>query len=235
MRDIVQALDQKNMRKPSPAGNAADRQPRKLENHRKLLAAARRLFVEQGSHQTTTHDIARLAGLVHGTFYSHFKDKTDCFIEVLYDVEQEYVQVMQWFSPPEDASPAEVIHSWLSSQFSYSCAQPGAITALLMDTGVLSRTHKRLIKTPPLGQKWIETAEKWKETGHVASDFDSKAFFILLQGVVRQVDIMITRNPERAEELTDQMTLFIVRAIKADETWLAGRGAVHNPADDQAE
>jgi AcrR family transcriptional regulator len=44
-----------------------------------LKFSARKLFVERGYHATRPQDIAREAGLGHGTFYLHYRDKRACF------------------------------------------------------------------------------------------------------------------------------------------------------------
>src|ERR1700728_2357847 len=54
---------------------------RKPESLARLRAAARQWFVERGYHATRPHDIARAAGVGHGTFYLHFPDKRGCFLD----------------------------------------------------------------------------------------------------------------------------------------------------------
>ncbi len=53
---------------------------RKPESLAKIKRAARKLFVERGYHATRPQDIAREAGLGHGTFYLHYADKKACFL-----------------------------------------------------------------------------------------------------------------------------------------------------------
>src|SRR5580698_6226996 len=53
---------------------------RKPESLAKIKKAARKLFVERGYHATRPQDIAREAGLGHGTFYLHYPDKRACFL-----------------------------------------------------------------------------------------------------------------------------------------------------------
>ncbi len=53
---------------------------RKPESLAKVKKAARKLFVERGYHATRPQDIAREAGLGHGTFYLHYEDKRACFL-----------------------------------------------------------------------------------------------------------------------------------------------------------
>jgi AcrR family transcriptional regulator len=53
---------------------------RRQESRRRLMEAARRLFVERGYHATRPQDIAREAEVGNGTFYLHFNDKRDIFL-----------------------------------------------------------------------------------------------------------------------------------------------------------
>ena len=62
---------------------------RKPDSLAKLKQAGRRLFVERGYHATRPQDIAREAGLGHGTFYLHFPDKRACFLDFVEDARQE--------------------------------------------------------------------------------------------------------------------------------------------------
>src|SRR3569623_1180633 len=62
---------------------------RKPESLSKLKRAARKLFVERGYHATRPQDIAREAGLGHGTFYLHYEDKRACFLAFVDDARRE--------------------------------------------------------------------------------------------------------------------------------------------------
>src|SRR5216117_3228027 len=67
---------------------------RKLESLAKLKRAARKLFVERGYHATRPQDIAREAGLGHGTFYLHYPDKKACFLAFVDDAREELHEFM---------------------------------------------------------------------------------------------------------------------------------------------
>ena len=51
------------------------RQEQKAETYGKLCAAATQLFVDQGLEQTSPQDIAAMAGVSVGSFYTHFENK----------------------------------------------------------------------------------------------------------------------------------------------------------------
>jgi len=56
---------------------------RRAETRRRLVAAGAALFAEQGLHAATSVAIARRAGVATGTFYLHFADKHELFIEIV--------------------------------------------------------------------------------------------------------------------------------------------------------
>ena len=69
------------MNQSTPVTVASDRaSKRKEEKRNRLLAAARKLFVSKGYHETRPQDIAKEADVAHGTFYSHYTDKREIFI-----------------------------------------------------------------------------------------------------------------------------------------------------------
>src|SRR6201987_1394528 len=72
-----------NLRAESPSVR------RKPESLPKIKKAARKLFVERGYHATRPQDIAREAGLGHGTFYLHYPDKKACFLAFVDDAREE--------------------------------------------------------------------------------------------------------------------------------------------------
>jgi TetR/AcrR family transcriptional regulator, transcriptional repressor for nem operon len=53
----------------------------KLTTRRRILEAASQAFREQGVAETGVDDVMRRAGLTHGGFYAHFRDKTELIAE----------------------------------------------------------------------------------------------------------------------------------------------------------
>ena len=64
----------------STTGESPSGVPRKVATRRKLLDAARSLFLENGFAHVVVSDIPKLANVSQGTFYNHFVDKTDIFL-----------------------------------------------------------------------------------------------------------------------------------------------------------
>jgi AcrR family transcriptional regulator len=79
---------------PAEATAPSRRERRKAETRRRLLDAARELFVERGFDATRPQDVARLADVGSGTFYVHFADKREAFCAVTEQAADELMQCM---------------------------------------------------------------------------------------------------------------------------------------------
>ncbi|MBN1798860.1 MAG: TetR/AcrR family transcriptional regulator [Spirochaetales bacterium] len=58
-------------------------QDRAIEKKNHIIEAAQKLFSEKGFYKTNSKEIADLAGVSIGTFYSYYKDKKDLFLDVV--------------------------------------------------------------------------------------------------------------------------------------------------------
>jgi AcrR family transcriptional regulator len=61
----------------------------RIQTRQRLLSAATRLFADRGLHGVTSHEIARAAGVAAGTFYLHFRDKTDVYRHIVFHATDE--------------------------------------------------------------------------------------------------------------------------------------------------
>ena len=73
----IQAADE------NPAKAPTRRALAKQQTRAKVLAAARRLFSEQGYEGATIRDIASAAGMSTGAVFANFTDKSDLFREIM--------------------------------------------------------------------------------------------------------------------------------------------------------
>ncbi len=60
----------------------------KLKTHERIYDAAKTLFVTKGYFETRSSDIAKLAGVSHGSVFSHFKSKS----EILEQLHNEFLE-----------------------------------------------------------------------------------------------------------------------------------------------
>jgi len=73
----IQAADEAPVKAPTRRALA------KQQTRAKVLAAARRLFSEQGYEGATIRDIAAAAGMSTGAVFANFSDKSDLFREIM--------------------------------------------------------------------------------------------------------------------------------------------------------
>ena len=200
--------------RPGAGGARVGVSRRKLESRRKLLAAARKLFVERGYHETRPQDISREAGVGHGTFYLHFEDKLACFLaftdEAAIELEYFLAQHVGRVGRLEDS-----VREILRGIFEYSVAHPGVISAALTDASVLSTSD--IGKKMPMtrwAEGWAVLIEKWKTSGEVSPDIDSRLAGHLIVGAIKQGGGYAARENLDTEKIIDGMTMLFVRSLK---------------------
>jgi len=115
------------------------RERRKAETRRRLLAAARRLFVSRGFDATRPQDIAREADVAAGTFYIHFSDKRDAFLAVTEEAAVELMECVRTRGRGlEGASFDARLYASLEALCEYSDANPGVLRATFADESVIA-------------------------------------------------------------------------------------------------
>ena len=187
---------------------------RKRESRRKLMAAARKLFVERGYHETRPQDISKAAGVGHGTFYLHFEDKLDCFLAFTEEAADE-LHVFVETHHAVAGSLEEGIHELLIAVFEYSDENPGVLAAALTDISVLSTGDTgRRMPVDRWAEVWAELLEKWKEAGEAAADLDARMAGYLIVGAIKQGGAYGHRRKLDRKKMIDGMTRLFVRALK---------------------
>ncbi|HEX7776016.1 MAG TPA: TetR/AcrR family transcriptional regulator [Parvibaculum sp.] len=179
------------------------------------MAAARRLFVERGYHDTRPQDISKEAGVGHGTFYLHFEDKLDCFLAFTDEAAKELEAVLN--KHLENAGTFEdVIREILIGTHEYGEEHPGVLAAALTDVTVLSKGDTgRKTASVRWAEGWASLIERWKATGEVAADVDSRLAGVVLVGATKQAGAYATRNRLDVDYYIDHMTRLFVGALRA--------------------
>jgi AcrR family transcriptional regulator len=87
------------------------------ETRSALLRAARRIFAEKGVAGSRVTDIAREAGVSHGTFYVYFKNKEDVLYEVIRPILDEFYEAVSgsWDRGDLHASVEHAIRTFLEA------------------------------------------------------------------------------------------------------------------------
>lgn len=141
------------------------RTKRKMETRRKLVRAARQLFVSKGYHETTLEEIADAAGLHVQTLYRHFGTKQelaragDIYWLNLFEEAIE--------NRPENVSTFKFWRDWMSET-----------VETLLQEGQGFRTHLKVShSTPTILGAALEIRGRYETllTEHLAKDFQMDA------------------------------------------------------------
>ncbi len=197
---------------PAVAGIA-----RKQVSRRKLLDAARSLFTERGYHDTRPQDIARAAGVGHGTFYLHFADKRECFLAF---VDEAAAEVQECIS--HHTEDAEDIEGYVRGVFegfqTYNREHPNVLAAAMVDATVIGGCENTVPLIHRWAHDWTERIEEMMAKKLVSGKIDPRVAGHAIIGAIQQSFIGGMRDGLGYKEVLDGLIEFIVRALGSGRT-----------------
>ena len=189
---------------------------RKAESLPKIKAAARKLFVERGYHATRPQDIAREANLGHGTFYLHYPDKRACFLAFVDDARRELDVHLDAVRVPGQTLE-EWIGATLRAIYDYSDSHPGVLRAALTDESVIDAEG---VQAMPLmvrwGMEWADRVRLAAKAGAACDSYDPDIIGQAIVGALHQAGRESARGKQCRDRLVDDLTRFLVKALKPD-------------------
>lgn len=193
------------------AGSGQARPAGRGDSRARLLAAARDLFVARGFHATRPQDISRTAGVGHGTFYLHFKDKQACFLAFAEEAAEE-LEAFVAERVPEDAPPYTAIRDTIRFTYEFADAHPGLIAAALADMSVIDGSDGGSVLMERFGRRWAERFAGWQAQGLLAAHVDPEVVGHAMPGMIRQVG---AHAAETHGEVSEAEMEAVVRALMA--------------------
>jgi AcrR family transcriptional regulator len=189
---------------------------KKPDSLSRLKEAARKLFVERGYHATRPQDVAREAGLGHGTFYLHYPDKRACFLAFVEDARQELNAYLAGARSPQ-GSLEERIGATLNAIYDYSDSHPGVLRAAMTDEMVIDAEGAQAV---PLlvrwGEEWAALVSSAAEKGQACKSYNAEIIGQAIVGALHQTGREASRGQLCRKELVDNLTRFLTRALKTD-------------------
>src|ERR1700761_5212050 len=189
---------------------------RKPESLAKIKKAARKRFVERAYHATRPQDIAREAGLGHGTFYLHYPDKRACFLSFVEDARQELDAHVRARRQPGAALEGRIA-TMLNAMYDYADSHPGVLRAALTDECVIDAEG---VSARPLvmqwGDEWAGMIREAVADGKASSSFDVEIIGQAIVGALHQTGREAHRSARCREELVKNLTSFLTRALRPD-------------------
>jgi AcrR family transcriptional regulator len=188
---------------------------RRQESRKRLLAAARKLFVSRGYHATRPQDISKAAGLGHGTFYLHFKDKRECFLAFVEDARAE-IDAAVVARAADARSLAQFVEAVLTAIYDYAEEHEGVLVTALSDDAVIASGSGASEEDTLLhrwGALWAELLKTQAKEGLVAKDFDFSLLGQAIVGAIHQASSFSYKRGRSRAVLIKTLTQFIVRGL----------------------
>ena len=189
---------------------------RKPESLARLKQAARKLFVERGYDATRPQDIAREAGLGHGTFYLHYPDKRACFLSFVEDARQELDGHLQHYRAGNQTLEQRIAAT-LSAICEYADSHPGVLRAAMTDAAMIDAGGD---EAQPLlmqwGREWAEMIRGAAQDGSACSSYDADIIGQAIAGALHQTGREAQHSGRCREALVTNLTRFLTRALKPD-------------------
>jgi AcrR family transcriptional regulator len=187
---------------------------RRLESRKRLLAAARKLFVARGYHATRPQDISKAAALGHGTFYLHFKDKRECFLAFVDEARAE-LDAAVIARASSTKTLAQMVEAALTAIYDYAEQNPGVLPTAMTDEAVIASggdgAEDTLIQR--WGEEWGELLRAQAKDGLVAKDYDFSIVGQAIVGAIHQASSQSFRRGRTRGSVVKALTQFIVRAL----------------------
>ncbi len=186
---------------------------RKAEKRERLLAAARKLFIERGYHETRPQDIAREADVAHGTFYSHFNDKREIFMAFASEA-QEDLHVFVQDRIPEVKNFEEYLQYSLTAIQEFAEQNPGLLRSALVDTKVFDPTDStsKVVRSK-FASGFIRVLARAKESGELYDDVDPELMGHAMIGLIQSSAPQSYRMGKSREEFVKLMANLLSRGM----------------------
>ncbi len=202
-------------------GRSGEKGKRRQNSRRKILDAARQMFVERGYHDTRPQDISRAAGVGHGTFYLHFADKRECFAAFVEEAQAGLQkEVDKWTA--EAGNMEEHLRGVLKGILTFSKENPRVLTAAITDPGLIGQGENECV---PKQKTLIETwADEWahglavdRDRGRIHADYDLPTIGYSIVGFTLFACRYALDSGRDTNEILDSTAHFLIRALKVDD------------------
>lgn len=216
----VVTMPNMTMTDSNPPKKGATRAGRKTDSRRRLLDAARALFVTRGYHATRPQDITKEAGLGHGTFYIHFKDKRDCYLAFQAEAQD---ALMAQIEKVREATPATAEVTDLTDGFSlvfdvinqFEQENPGLLGAAMQDASIIAADEapeRGLIDN--WAEQWTSGLEDGVAAGMIRKDVNLKFVGYAIVGMLQTMNYYQRHNNVDYEDAKQDVLRFLRAALR---------------------
>jgi len=189
---------------------------KKLQTREHILDCARKLFFEKGFEDTTTREIAEVAGIASGTLFAHFSDKHELLVATLHHNIEEVLAGA--YSSLDRHAPAvdQFLHIITGLYQFYLQNRP--LSRVLLQNGLFHSGDQKSMLDEQI-QAFItfvsQLIQHAQQTGEISNNLDHRliaenfmaAYFYCLIGGIRDKTISATQLVEKLRlMLTQQLS-----------------------------
>jgi AcrR family transcriptional regulator len=183
----------------------------------RLLVAAREVFERDGYHDTRVTDIAKLAHVAHGTFYTYFQSKEDVFRHVVAVMTEDMQEVRP--PAPEGATPQERIAraNWSYYQaYRRNARMMGILEQVAADDEELRELRRQARVLANVRSS--KAIARWQAEGLVDPELDARyAASVLGSMVDRSLYVwLVLEEPFEEAKALETLNLLCARALGLD-------------------
>lgn len=181
----------------------------------RLREGARKLFVEQGYHNTRPQDIARQAGVANGTFYLHFADKKEAFLDF---AEQAQASLLSDYTANLDGV-AGLRNRWrviCNTVIDFAIQHPGLLQAAFLDPVLIAPNDEKAWRLYDRLGQFVEMAMDHSDSHsdrNVSPDYDIELISHALCGLLRHAMVYASRKKIDREKMIDDLSRFVERGL----------------------
>jgi AcrR family transcriptional regulator len=168
----------------------------RLQTRQRLVEAAGRLFAERGLHGVTSHDIARAAGVAAGTFYLHFRDKTDLYRHIVFRTIEDLVERVQRAVAEAGSTPALLLRARAETIVDFAEENRGLVRILFSRDAESSAVEDDVLSRLAAGLEVRLRRER--EDGNFPIDLDPAVCARAHVGMTAHLIDWWTQDPSRA-------------------------------------
>ena len=213
----------KGSRTPAPAiPNSGPISAKGHRTRRKLLDAAQIVFERDGFLDTRIADIARQAGVAHGTFYTYFDSKTEIFRTLIVEVMEMIYDTQITPGDGSDLTPRQKVERG-NRQWVKVIHQHGAMIRLMEEVATFDKEifALRLRVRVESAERIRKSIERWQQEGLARTDLEAGPMAGALVAMVSNFTyfwLMLGESDYDDETAIQTLTSLYVSALELPST-----------------
>jgi AcrR family transcriptional regulator len=191
----------------------------------RLLAAATRLFAEQGFAGTSVQQVVEAAGVTKGAFYYYFTSKDDLLVEIygrLLALQEERLQSFL----DADADPEQRLHDAAVDVVRTSYEHLDAFIVFVRSVELLDPAHQRTVRAARrrYHDRFRRLVEEGQEAGVFRDDISPDVAVHAFFGAAHAIPTWFRpRGRVTLPQVAEQLTGLLLGGLRADTAEIASR------------